>query len=98
MRYTTVYERKPKLRQQAILIHGTTCFGCGFNFKKFYGDYAEGFIHIHHVKPVSEFAGPMVVDPETDLVPLCANCHSVVHRKKDTTLNIADLKQMISEQ
>ena len=28
---------------------------CGFNFEKAYGDYAKGFIHIHHIVPVSEF-------------------------------------------
>lgn len=95
-RYVTVYERNSKLRRQAIAIHGTTCFACGFNFRNFYGPYADGFIHIHHVKPISENGGIITVNPETDLLPLCANCHSVVHRKKNKTLTISDLKEMIA--
>jgi len=95
LRFVTYYERDSKLRRQAIAIHGTTCAACGFNFGKFYGEYAEGFVHVHHVMPVSEFGGSKSVNPETDLVPLCANCHSVVHRKKDKTLTVQELKQLI---
>lgn len=97
-RYTTVYERNPRLRKQAILIHGTSCKACGFNFKKFYGEYAEGFIHIHHIRPVSEINGSVLVDPEKDLIPLCANCHSVVHRRKDTVLSLEKIRKMIGLQ
>jgi len=94
-RYVTMYERNPKYRKQAIAIHGDSCSACGFNFGKFYGEYAEGYIHIHHVVPVSEFELPKKIDPETDLVPLCANCHSVVHQKKDKTLSINDIRNLI---
>lgn len=94
-RYITTYERNPKYRKQAIAIHGDSCFACGFNFGKFYGEYAEGYIHVHHIIPVSALEGPKSIDPETDLVPLCANCHSVVHRKKDETLSIDKLKVLI---
>ncbi|MBD2256102.1 HNH endonuclease [Pseudanabaena sp. FACHB-2040] len=96
-RYVTTYERDPIYRSQAIAIHGTTCAACGFNFRKFYGEYGDGYIHIHHVNPVSEFDAPKSIDPETDLVPLCANCHSVVHRKKAKTLSLKELVEMIAE-
>ena len=95
-RYVTTYERNPKYRKQCIAIHGDSCFGCGFNFGKFYGEYAEGYIHVHHIIPVSVLEGPKFINPETDLVPLCANCHSVVHRKKDETLSIDKLKGLIN--
>lgn len=94
-RYVTTYERNPKYRKQALAIHGCSCVACGFNFGEFYGDYAEGYIHVHHVNPVSELNTPQNIDPETDLVPLCANCHSVVHRKKSKTLSIRELEDMI---
>lgn len=94
-RYITTYERNPKYRKQAIAIHGNSCSACGFNFGKFYGEYAEGFIHIHHTVPVSEFETPKKIDPETDLIPLCANCHSVVHRKKDQTLSPVEIRNLI---
>lgn len=96
-RFVTTYERNPKYRTQAIAIHGNSCVACGFNFGKFYGAYADGFIHIHHVVPVSEFESPKRIDPEMDLIPLCANCHSVVHRKKSETLSIKQLKGFIDE-
>lgn len=94
-RFVTTYERNPKYRKQAIAIHGNSCLACGFNFGKTYGEYADGFIHVHHVLPVSEFDTPKSIDPETDLIPLCANCHSVVHRKKSETLSIENLKYLI---
>lgn len=96
-RYVTTYERNPKYRKQAIAIHGDSCTACGFNFGEFYGEYAEGFIHIHHIVPVSEFETPKEIDPETDLVPLCANCHCIVHRKKDKTLSIHEIRKLIAD-
>lgn len=96
-RYVTTYERNPKYRKQAIAIHGDTCFACGFNFGKFYGEYAKGYIHVHHLIPVSDSESPQSIDPETDLIPLCANCHSVVHRKKDSTLSVAELRRLIAD-
>lgn len=95
-RYITTYERSPRYRKQAIAIHGDSCFACGFNFGDFYGDYGDGYIHIHHVIPVAEFETSKMIDPETDLVPLCANCHSIVHRRKDRTLSVAELKSLIA--
>ncbi|MFL3649810.1 MAG: HNH endonuclease [Pseudoalteromonas sp.] len=94
-RFVTIYERNPKLKKQAIAIHGNSCHACGFNFGNFYGAYADGYIHIHHVTPVSELLEPKHIDPEVDLIPLCANCHSVVHRRKDKTLTIEELKVLI---
>ena len=94
-RYSTVYERNPRLRRLAIKKHSCTCMACGFNFEDFYGSYAAGFIHVHHLEPISEYGGAKSVDPEKDLIPLCANCHSVVHRRKDKTLSLDELKSLI---
>lgn len=93
--FGTRYERKKDLRVKAIAIHGLDCKACGFDFEKAYGEYARGFIHIHHTVPISDFGGEKSVDPETDLVPLCANCHSVIHRKRDITLSVDELKGMV---
>ncbi len=96
LRYVTLYERDPKLRRQAIAIHGTTCLACGFNFEKVYGEYAKDHIQVHHVVPVSKFGETKQVNPETDLIPLCANCHCVVHRKRTRTLSISELRDLIA--
>ncbi len=90
------YERSPKNRELAIEIHGTTCAACGFNFNDFYGrEYADGYIQIHHIKPLSQYEGE--VDPVTDLVPLCANCHVMAHRRKDTVASVDELKALIEK-
>lgn len=94
LRFVATYERKRALRLQAIAIHGLTCVCCGFNFAERYGDYGTGMIHIHHRVPISERGGPVKVDPATDLVPVCANCHGVIHRRRDRTLSVEEVKAM----
>ncbi len=96
-RYVTVYERNPKLRAAAIAIHGLTCVVCGFNFGDVYGEYGKGYIHIHHLTPVSEFGQGTEVNPKSDLVPVCANCHSIIHRRKAQTLSIEEIQSFIAQ-
>jgi putative restriction endonuclease len=93
--FTTVYERDPALRRQALAIHGYTCFGCGCNFEERYGIHGRGFIHVHHVKPLHSLGGEQSVDPKTDLVPVCPNCHCMIHRRKRHTLSLAQLRQIV---
>lgn len=93
--YTTTYERDRKLRNEAIKIHGLTCMACGVNFKEMYGEWGKGFIHVHHTKPVSE--GLRKVNPKTDMIVLCPNCHSMVHRRKKKTLTLGELKKKIRQ-
>lgn len=90
--YTTVYERNKKLRDQAIRIHGYDCMACGFNFKRIYGDWGEGYIHVHHIKPLHTSKESVKVNPNKDLVVVCANCHAMIHRRKDKLLTVEELK------
>lgn len=76
------YERDRRNRAAAISIHGTSCSSCGIDMGRCYGKVAGGFIEVHHVTPVSELTDSYVVDPTTDLVTLCPNCHAVAHRRK----------------
>lgn len=75
------YERNPQARRQCIEANGTSCAICGFNFGEVYGEVAEGYIHVHHIRPLSEIGGPYTVDPVEDLQPVCPNCHAVLHRR-----------------
>lgn len=95
-RYTTYYERIPFNRAKAIEAHGLSCMACGMEFSSVYGDWGEGFIHVHHNKPVSE-TGPTRINPRTDLSVVCPNCHAMIHRKRDTTLSISDVKRLLRE-
>ena len=92
--YTAVFERNKELRKQAINIHGTRCQVCGLSFAEKYGDIGEGFIEVHHIKPIS--GGPRVVNPETDLVCLCSNCHSMIHHRKNYVMTIEELRAKIN--
>lgn len=75
------YERDRRNRSAALAIHGCSCAACGMKFEESYGPAAAGFIEVHHVVPVSQLGTDYVIDPRTDLVPLCSNCHSVVHQR-----------------
>lgn len=76
----TLYERNLIARRQCIAHYGTTCQICTIDFGKVYGDIGLGFIHVHHIVPISVQGGEYQVDPIKDLIPLCPNCHAMVHR------------------
>jgi hypothetical protein len=73
------YERNPVARARCIAYYGPSCVVCGFNFGAVYGPLAEGFIHVHHLKPLFEIGEEYQVDPVADLRPVCPNCHAVIH-------------------
>ncbi|WP_082507349.1 MULTISPECIES: HNH endonuclease [unclassified Duganella] len=54
------------------------------------------FIHVHHLKPLAEIKESYVVDPIQDLVPLCPNCHAMIHRS-DPALSVETLRDEIKQ-
>lgn len=75
-------ERNPRLARDAKRILGTTCLVCGFNFEERYGEVGQGFIEAHHLTPFAQLQGrPTQLDPATDFVVLCPNCHRMLHRR-----------------
>lgn len=90
-----VYERSAKARKTCIAHYGVSCFVCGFNFKSVYGDAGDGFIHVHHLKPLSEVGEEYRLDPIKDLRPVCPNCHAMIH-KRIPAYTIEEMKQLFS--
>lgn len=88
------YERNSVARQQCINHHGATCVVCGFNFLAVFGPEADGFIHVHHLTPLSEIAAEYTIDPVNDLRPVCPNCHAVIHLAGGTR-SIDEVREMI---
>jgi predicted HNH restriction endonuclease len=84
------------LRARAIQIHGTRCQACDFSFRDWYGDYGDGFIEVHHTRPLSTFGGAELVNPATDLAVLCSNCHSMIHRRPDACLTVEELRVLVA--
>ncbi len=95
--YTTRYERSPKNRRDAIALHGTKCMACGFDFEKTYGERGRHFIEVHHVVPLCTKDEEMKVNPETDLICVCSNCHRMIHRSKNEVLTLDQLKKIIDK-
>lgn len=89
------YERNPEARRRCIAAHGTTCSICGFSFGKVYGEVAEGYIHVHHLRALSETNGEYVIDAVADLRPVCPNCHAVLHRRIPA-FTIDEVKEFLS--
>ena len=90
------YKRNPIARRQCLEIHGYNCLVCEMNFGKTYGEIGKEFIHVHHLVPLHEINQKYEVNPETDLIPVCPNCHAMLHRKLDGKyLNTEELKQLI---
>ena len=69
--------------QKNIAHYGTACQICGFDFGKAYGPAFAGKIEVHHIVPLSEIREDYAVDPIHDLIPVCSNCHTALHSKKD---------------
>ncbi|VWD46563.1 hypothetical protein BLA18112_07170 [Burkholderia lata] len=88
------YERSPVNRAACIEHYGLRCQCCGFDFADFYGELGDGYIEVHHRTPVSKLGADYVVDPVKDLVPLCGNCHSMVHRTDPPTV-VEDLRAQV---
>lgn len=89
------YERSRKNREIAIRIHGHTCSICGMDFNKVYGkELADSYIEVHHTIPLY-LTGEMKINPEKDLLPVCPNCHRMLHRRKKSNISIDRLKEIV---
>ena len=90
------YERNPKARAACIAHHGHLCAACGFDFAAVYGAFGKDFIHVHHIKPIGKIGKQYEVDPKADLIPVCPNCHAMIHRT-EPALTVTQLREHIQE-
>lgn len=90
------YERSLEAREKCIEYYKPICFVCGFDFRKFYGEIGNNYIHVHHLIPLHKIGKQYNVDPKNDLRPVCANCHAMIHRKKEP-LSIDELRKRIAD-
>lgn len=93
------YERNAAARFACIQHHGCQCAVCDFDFAATYGALGEGFIHVHHIVPLAEVQADYVVDPIKDLIPVCPNCHAMIHRQREalTVEALRTLKEAAEE-
>lgn len=93
----TVYERNAAARKLCLAHYGPTCRACDLNYEDKYGSIGADLIHVHHITPLSAIGETYQVDPIRDLIPLCATCHHVVHRR-DPPYSVAEMKAAIASQ
>ncbi|WP_445664412.1 HNH endonuclease [Fodinibius sp. AD559] len=91
----TRYERSSLNRAACIEIHGVSCKVCSMDFEEYYGQIGEGYIHVHHKIPLSEIDDSYTINPKKDLVPVCPNCHAMLH-KKTPPLTVKELKKKLT--
>lgn len=55
------------------------CQVCGIDFARAYGPAFADCLHVHHLNPMRLATEAREVNPAVDLVPVCPNCHAVIH-------------------
>ena len=68
---------------------------CNFDFEKIYGKIGQNFIHVHHLTKVADIGNKYEVNPIKDLIPVCPNCHSMLH-KQEPPFTIDELKSLLT--
>lgn len=89
------YERNTVARKKCIEHYGASCHICNFNFAATYGKIGERFIHVHHKINISIIRNEYSVDPIKDLIPVCPNCHAMLH-KNTPAYSIEELKEILN--
>lgn len=86
-----------KKREQVLAEKGRlVCEACDFEFAAVYGDLGDGFIEVHHMKPVAGLS-PGDKTRTEDLAIVCANCHRMLHRRK-ALLSVGNLRELVSRE
>ena len=91
------YERNQKARKECVAKKGYQCVVCGRDFELTYGEIGKNFIHVHHLIPISSIGKEYNLNVDKDLVPVCPNCHYMLHRK-NPPYTIEELKEILAKQ
>lgn len=89
-----VSKRHKSLVELAKRKYGKKCSVCEFDFGKTFGNHGDGFIEIHHLKPIAKGKRQTTIE---DVRPVCPNCHRMLHRG-NVLLSIEDLKKIINKE
>jgi hypothetical protein len=92
------YERDPEARAACLRHYGShICQICGFDFESAYGSIGKEFIHVHHLRPIAVLGqnGGASIDPKEDMLPVCPNCHAMLHTRRPQPWTPEDIKKML---
>lgn len=88
------YERSRIARYLCIQHYGPVCRVCSFDFEQTYGAIGKDYIHVHHLVPLAAVSASYKVDPVADLIPVCPNCHAMLHRRPQP-YSVQELQAML---
>jgi 5-methylcytosine-specific restriction protein A len=91
-----VYERSGDARKKCIEHWGCHCYVCKFDFSLQFPSLKKKFIHVHHKVPISTIKKSYKVDPIKDLIPVCPNCHAMIH-SRNPAYTIEEIKKHLGE-
>lgn len=89
-------ERNAAARQRCLDVHGYQCRACGEAMSDRYGTMGKGVIDVHHFHELSQRDGKHQVDPVKDLVPVCPNCHRMIHTRRPA-FSVEDIGKMLTK-
>ena len=91
------YENDPDAVRICLVHHGPACAACGFDFAAAFGPAGADMMQAHHIVPPRLVDEVYELDPATDLVPLCPNCHAVAHASSPDPYTPAELRHLLAD-
>jgi hypothetical protein len=93
------YERSPEARAACVAHYlekdgVLRCQACHMSFSEQYGPIPRDCIHVHHTVPLHRIGASYRINPVVDLVPVCPNCHAVLHTA-DPPMTVEELAEII---
>lgn len=86
-------ERDITTREKVLKSLGTRCFICGFQYAGTYGeDIAKDFMDIHYI---GDHKSSDQIDITKDFIPVCANCHRMLHKNRSHNISVEELKKRV---
>jgi predicted HNH restriction endonuclease len=92
----SIWTRDPGLRLAVIKNAKYACEACGLRPYEKYNGPQDGCLEGHHTKPISQTQGTSKAVEIGDLMCLCANCHSMIHRLISTSSRSVSLNEFRS--
>lgn len=88
------FEQDVEAGSACIQYHGNSCAVCGFRYDNLF---AEEYLQVHYIAPLETLNPNHILDPVTELRPICAYCHELLHTC-EPPLSIEELKILTSNQ
>lgn len=93
-RLQTYYERDARAKRKCLEHFGYICQVCEIDFLDQYGEIGR-ILHVHHIVPIASVGQSYEVDPTKDLVPVCPNCHAMLHKSKPDPYTVEHLRAIL---